>query len=52
MQLLRRRVKAAELNHRSEGRELLTVYLHINNTNAPEGSLAVLIRPSLLPSKA
>ena len=46
MQPLRCRVKAAELDHRGEGRELLTVYLHISNPNVNEESLAVLIRAS------
>jgi hypothetical protein len=52
MQPLRRRVKAAELDHRGKGRELLTIDLHISNSNACEESLAVLMHTTSLPSKA
>jgi len=39
------------LDHRGERGELLTVYLHISDTNAYEELLAVLIQPAALPSK-
>ena len=43
MQPRRRGIEAAQLDHRREGRELLTVQSHISDSNAGEESLAVLL---------
>ena len=51
VQTRRGRVEPAVFDHRGERGQLLTVELHISNTNAYEESLAVLICPALLPSK-
>ena len=44
MQAVRRRVEAAQFDHRGEGRKLFTGQCHISDANADEDSLAGLMR--------